>query len=107
MIRFFVPQDYTTDRKAVVLNGGLSKNDKAWLNLIYPGKADRANDSEDTGILGSLNVLNVPLENSSRILLGSTVSEMRFHYHEYISTTWGDRLSKSGRALVLQLLTII
>ncbi|KAI9573386.1 hypothetical protein HD554DRAFT_2055531 [Boletus coccyginus] len=91
IMTFFVPQNYT-DGNPVVLEGSLSDNDKKWLNLIYPGKADGA--SKATGILESLNVLNVPLENSSRILLGSTVSEIRFHYHEYISEKWGDRLSK-------------
>ncbi|KAI9459359.1 hypothetical protein HD554DRAFT_2330956 [Boletus coccyginus] len=100
IMKFFVPEDCTTDGDAVALKGGLSKNDKAWLNLIYPGKADRAN--EDTGILESLNVLNVPLETSSRILLGATVSEIRFHYHEYISTTWQDRLSKQAIKAALE-----
>ena len=92
MTRFFVPADSTTDSKAIVLGKTLSDKDKAWLNLIYPGKADRAN--KNTGILESLNVLNVPLECSSQILLSSTVSEMRFHYHAYISKKYGDRLSK-------------
>lgn len=71
---------------------GLSNKDKAWLTLMYPGKASEAD--EDTGVLHSLDVLGLPLKESSQILLGSTVSEMRFYYHKYISNKWQDRLSK-------------
>jgi len=89
IMKFFVPEKFSNIGTAVKLTGGLSKKDKAWLTLIYPGKAG---GDEETGILKSLNDLEVPLEEASRILLCATVSEMRFQYHEYISKTYEDRL---------------
>ena len=59
---------------------------------MYPGKADDVD--EDTGILRALKVLKVPADQASRILLGATVSEMRFNYHKYISDAWNDPLGE-------------
>lgn len=72
----------------------LSKKDIAWLTLNYPGRV--SGDDEETGILKSLNDLEVPITKLSPILSGSTVSEIRFHYHKYISETHRDRLGMWG-----------
>ena len=47
-IRLIVPGTYTNNDKAVTREGGLSDKDKAWLTLIYPGKAG---GDEETRIL--------------------------------------------------------
>ncbi|KAG6374204.1 hypothetical protein JVT61DRAFT_4858 [Boletus reticuloceps] len=92
IMRFFIPANYYLDSGKLVGPNGLSDRDKAWLTLIYPGKAAVGAD-EETGILHALNVLDIPLDVSSRILLSPTVSQMRFHYQENISKLWGDVLS--------------
>ncbi|KAF8128011.1 hypothetical protein EV363DRAFT_1343426, partial [Boletus edulis] len=90
IMRFFIPSEYLASGELVGPKG-LSVKDKAWLTLIYPGKAAVGAD-EDTGILHALNVLDIPLDVSSRVLLSPTVSQMRFHYQEHICELWGDVL---------------
>ncbi|KAF8128004.1 hypothetical protein EV363DRAFT_1343404 [Boletus edulis] len=85
-IMVFFHRRYSELHPAVKLTGGLSENDKAWLTLMYPGKV---NAVEDNGVLRSLKVLGAPVAVSSRILLSSTVSEIRYHYHKYHSELFG------------------
>ncbi|KAG6374197.1 hypothetical protein JVT61DRAFT_4851 [Boletus reticuloceps] len=95
IMRFF-HRKYTDAHPAVELKGGLSENDKAWLTLMYPGKV---NAVENNGVLRSLNVLGVPVAVSSRILLSSTVSEIRYQYHKGHSELWYKKDALASLAL--------
>ncbi|KAK7438222.1 hypothetical protein VKT23_018153 [Stygiomarasmius scandens] len=89
VMSYFLPASATQDGKGINASSQLSKADKGWLTINYPGRSTVLNGVR-WNLLQALDVLKVPLNMAALVLSQKDVAGKRAQYAQLISSTWNN-----------------